>query len=160
MRGGLRWLESFDFYAEAGQCVLPLLAIVLVVCEAREEVARDCEAFSIDEIGWRSPDVWFERRSKREKSHREFPEPAVRVVVAECHEGLFESSVEALHHAVGFRVVSRRSVVADAPGREELSPHVGSELTPAVSGHCFGDAKGGDPTVSEGVDDGLRSDVL
>ena len=52
VRGGLCRLESFDFEAEAGQCVLPLLIVVLVVCEAREEVARDCETFSIDEVGW------------------------------------------------------------------------------------------------------------
>ena len=85
-----------------------------------EEFAGDGEAFAVDEVCWGSAKVGLDCCPNCQHGAWETPVPVVWAFVAKCNEGLFESSMEALHHAVCFRMVWRCRQSLDAPDVSEL----------------------------------------
>lgn len=80
----VNWLEPGYFEAKLIQrCCALLTLLCLFEWGAAEQGSGDCQAFPVDEIGWRGADVGLERRSNREKGARESPEPFGRFILSE-----------------------------------------------------------------------------
>ena len=72
VRGSLSRLQALNLKAHIGKGTLPLLReIVVVAGKAGQKVTRYCEAFTVDQVGWRRPDVGFESGPEGEERHWE-----------------------------------------------------------------------------------------
>lgn len=92
----------------------------------RQELAGKTETRPVDQVGSRTPDVFFKGRPDAEEDDRELDRPGGGVVVRP--EGRLELTVEALHHPVGLGVVGTGPDPGGTEKAGQLSPQAGLEL--------------------------------